>query len=220
MKKTEEKTFDNKNKIIIICAIIAIAIIIITLLCVFLFKPSKELKLSDFERIAIYGYLEDYLSLDKIYMLSGKSSYDNLQYTQSKVKEVLDSYYETNHEDTIPTSVITSELDSKYDISSDTLDFHGILVSDYEYLPEEDAFRRVEGANSGLSSIENQVQMTTNSGDKLSVKNIEKISNNSYTVYFDIVDSTTQDSVVSETGTATISVINGSYELESCTIND
>ena len=220
MKRTEEKTFDNKNKIIIICAIVAFAIIIITLLCVFLFRPSKELKLSEFEKVAIYGYLENYLSLDKLYMLSGKSSYDNLQYTQSKVKEALDSYYESHNENTIPTSAITSELESKYDISSDTLDFHGILVSNYEYLPEEDAFRRVEGANSGLSSIENQVQMVTNNVDKLSVKNIEKLSDNSYMVYFDIVDSTTQDSVVSETGTATISVINGSYELESCTIND
>ena len=218
MKKTEDKLSDKKNRITIFCAIIAIAIIVISLLCAFLFKPSKELQLSEFEKIAIYGYLEDYLSLDRLYMLSGKASYDDLQYTQSRVKEILDSYYESHNASIIPTSVITSELETKYNIPSNTIDFHGILVSNYEYLPEEDAFERVEGANNGLASIESQVQIDANSTDKLSITNIEKISDTSYIIYFDIISSI--ENSVSKTGTATISVINGNYELENCVIND
>lgn len=218
MKKTEDKLF-CKNSFITFCAIIAIAIITISLLCAFILKPSKKLQLSEFEKIAIYGYLEDHLSLDKLYLLSGKSSYNNLQYTQSKVKEILDSYYENHNEDIIPTSIVTSELGTKYNISSDTIDFHGILVSNYEYLPEQDAFKRVEGANIGLASIESQVQTDANSTDKLSITNIEKISDNSYIVYFDVISSETEN-VASKTGAVTISVINGSYELENCTITD
>ena len=195
-------------------------ILIITLLCIFLFNQSKELKLSDFEKIAIYGYLEDYLSLDKLYMLSGNSSYDDLHYTQSKIKEVLDSYYEQNHSEIIPTNVITSELEEKYGISTDTLDFHGILVSNYEYLPEDNSFKRVEGANSGLADSENQVQAIANSNDKVSVKSIEKISNDSYLVNFDIISSSDLENQISQSGNVTIKVANNSYELTSCNIND
>ena len=160
-----------KNKFILIGSIVFV-VIVITILCIFLLKSSSVLELSDFEKIAVYGYLEDYLSLDKLYLLSNKSSYDESQYLQSKVKQILDSHYEKSHDELIPTSIISDELSKNYGISADSLDYHGILVSDFEFSPQDNAFIRVEGANSGVSSIENQVFMNENSDNKLSIKKI------------------------------------------------
>lgn len=221
MERIEKKCKCNeKTRILSFSIFFAIFVIVFSLIMGIALRPSKFLELSEFEKIAIYGYLEDYLSLDKLYMLSGKSSYDNLQYNQSKVKEILDSYYEEHNENIIPTSIITSELEAKYNIPSNSIDFHGILVSNYEYLPEQNAFQRVEGANSGMASIETQVNSIANSNDKkISITNIERLSDISYIVHFNIVSSNSENTT-SETGNATISINNGIYELESCNIND
>lgn len=204
-----------KNKFILIGSIVFV-VIVITILCIFLLKSSSVLELSDFEKIAVYGYLEDYLSLDKLYLLSNKSSYDESQYLQSKVKQILDSHYEKSHDELIPTSIISDELSKNYGISADSLDYHGILVSDFEFSPQDNAFIRVEGANSGVSSIENQVFMNENSDNKLSIQKIEKASKDSYIVYFNVMDSS--ESNVSASGSVTINVVDNAYELENCTI--
>lgn len=213
MEKTKETNLIKKRAIII--ASCTIIVVIVVAICITLFfGNSKKLELSDFERIAVYNYLDDYLSLDKLYLLAGKSNYDDLQFTQSKIKQILDEQYSANSEGTISTSTISSELERVYGISSD-IDYHGILVSDYEFLPDEDAFKRVDGANSGMTSIENNVEMDANGNEKVSVSNIEKLSDSSYKVFFDVVDSLS-DSRVLNSGSVVISVDNGSYKLDSC----
>ena len=216
MKKIKEKKL-NKRNLFILCAIIGV--IITGLLFLFLHKQSKELNLSSFEKVAVSNYLEDYLSLDKLYLLSGKFSYNELQYTQAKIKETLDSYYNQNPSETIPASVIITQLENKYNISSDTLDFHGILISDYEYLPAEDAFKRVEGANKGMGDLENQVETTASKNGKTSIKTIEKKVKDSYIVYFDVVSLDSEDNII-DSGNVTIKVVDDNYELESCTFDN
>lgn len=217
MKKTEEKNFLTKKNILIVCGFIVILLIII-LFSIFSFKSSNKLKLSEFEKKAIYGYFESYLSLDKLYSLSGNSYFDELQYTQSKIKQALDSYYFANNVPTIPTSEVSSILQEKYGISTNAIDYHGIIVSDYEYIPEDNCFRRVDGANRGMSTIENQVQNIVND-KKISVQNIEKSSNTDYIIYFDIISANNAENLPIESGNVTIKLVNNTFELENCNIN-
>lgn len=216
MKKTEEKNFSKKS--LLIYSVIALAVV----LAIILFastgsNKSMNLDLTDFEKIAVYGYLEDYLSLDKLYLLAGKSSYDDLHYTRSKIKSILDEQYNSNPDSTIPVSIINSELNDKYSIDSNNIDYHGILVSDYEYMPDQNAFRRVEGANKNMGSLENEVDTVSNSNYELSITNINQVSDNSFVVNFDVVDSSNNS--VHQSGNVTVKVIDGTYELENCTIN-
>lgn len=217
--KKNKNIFSNQNVWWIIGGC-ALAIIVLIVIYVAILGSTKvPTKLDEFQKVAIYGYLEDYLSLDKLYLKAGKSNYDDLQYTQSKVKQILDSEYQRNPESTISTSVISAELSNLYDISSDTIDYHGILVSDYEFVPEEDAFKRVDGANRAMASIENVVELTGNSNEKISITGIEKLTENSYKVNFNVVDSLSVDRILNS-GNATIIAQNGAYELDSCSFDN
>ena len=112
-------------------AIILIILIFIILIALFfgVFSKNKNLKLDDFEKISIYNYLEnDVLNIEKLYKLSGKTGYNELQLFQSKLKQTLDIYFSEHSELEVSTSTILDLIDPSY--IPESVDFHGIIVSD------------------------------------------------------------------------------------------
>ena len=213
---TKEKLLKNK-KFLIIGGIIVFAIIVLVVIFLVL-NSSKTLKLSKFEEIAVYGYLEDYLSPQELYYISGESSLDELQYLQLQVKKAIDSYAQEYQTDTVPVSSITSALSENKLLKNVNVDFHGIVVSDYEYSPEEDAYIRVEGANSGVAFIEADIANDSNLNVSTKVKEIKELEKNKFTVYFDLVDGSSDS--VSDSGEAVLSINNedSSFNIDSCKI--
>ena len=213
---TKEKLLKNK-KFLIIGGIIVFALIVLVVIFLVL-NSSKTLKLSKFEEIAVYGYLEDYLSPQELYYISGESSLDELQYLQLQVKKAIDSYAQEYQTDTVPVSSITSALSENKLLKNVNVDFHGIVVSDYEYSPEEDAYIRVEGANSGVAFIEADIANDSNLNVSTKVKEIKELEKNKFTVYFDLVDGSSDS--VSDSGEAVLSINNedSSFNIDSCKI--
>ena len=213
---TKEKLLKNK-KFLIIGGIIVFAIIVLVVI-VLVLNSSKTLKLSKFEEIAVYVYLEDYLSPQELYYISGESSLDELQYLQLQVKKAIDSYAQEYQTDTVPVSSITSALSENKLLKDVNVDFHGIVVSNYEYSPEEDAYIRVEGANSGVAFIEGDIANDSNLNVSTKVKEIKELEKNKFTVYFDLVDGSSDS--VSDSGEAVLSINNedSSFNIDSCKI--
>ena len=213
---TKEKLLKNK-KFLIIGGIIVFAIIVLVVI-VLVLNSSKTLKLSKFEEIAVYGYLEDYLSPQELYYISGESSLDELQYLQLQVKKAIDLYAQEYQTDTVPVSSITSALSENKLLKDVNVDFHGIVVSDYEYSPEEDAYIKKEGANSGVSFIEGDIANDSNLNVTTKVKEIKELEKNKFTVYFDLVDSSSDS--VSDSGEVVLSINeeDSSFNIDSCKI--
>ena len=103
-------------------------------------------------------------------------------------------------------------------IKDANVDFHGIVVSDYEYSPEEDAYIRKDGANRGVSFIESDIVNNTNSNVTTKVKEIKELEKNKYTVYFDLVDNSSD--YVSDSGEVVLSINEEDFSLniDSCKI--
>lgn len=219
--KVEKKSIKNLNYqklAIVIAAIILIIVLVVVLAKVFSSK-NKELNFDEFEKVAIYGYLEDnLLDVSKIYQSSGKSTYNELQVFQSKLKQALDSYFSTHSEKKVATSTILGMVNSEYVPAS--VDFHGIVVSDYEYDPETDSFVQSIGANANIAGIEADVNSVNYSDKKADVQKIEKTSDNKYKVSFNIVNSIVGSDSVEATGEAIISLQDDKLILDSCTLND
>ena len=208
MPKAKKKKALNLNLSLVLVVIILIVIIVILIS-----KKASIKDLSDFERNAIYNYFENSLSIEKLYQVSGKSQYDETQYTQSKIKEAADSIYEQKHEKEIKVDEIMSEL-SKQDISLENIDFRAIVISDYEYSDSEKAFIRKEGANSGISGVENQIQgMFAN--ETIVVTELKKLKKDSYSISFNIVEKYNKENI-KESGIATIKIENNTYSIEKC----
>lgn len=216
-EKKISKKLDYK-KIAIVVAVLVFLIFIIVLI----FKQStkdSELKLNDFEKIAVYNYLEDnLLDISTLYKLSGKSDYNELEVFQSKLKQALDTYFSTHSESEVSTSTVLGLVDSKYIPSG--IDFHGIIVSDYEYNPENETFRKSPGANANIAGIESEVNSIDYSGKKASVQKIEKTKDNKCKVTFNIVNSIIGNDSVEATGEAILSIQDNDLKIDSCTIND
>ena len=134
--------FLKKYKLPVI--IIVIVLIIVILLAIFLSnrKTEKELELSDFEKIAIYNYLEnDLLDMQTLYLKANNSNLNDVEMIQVQVQDALDNYFANNPNATsVSTSVIYSILSNNYDIDSSLVDFHGIVLSNYEYNPDTNEY--------------------------------------------------------------------------------
>ena len=202
-------------KLISIIAIILIVIFIILAIC--LNKDSK-LKFNDFERISIYGYLENnVLDVFKLYQLSGKIEYNETEIFQGKLKQALDNYFANSSEKEVSTSTILGLIDS--DFVPESLDFNGIIVSDYEYNSEKNVFVVSKGSYSNISGIESSANNIDFSENKTVVKSIEKSSGNTYKVVFDIINVIHNDTV-EDSGEVIISVKDNTLNIDSCIIND
>lgn len=214
--KVQKKLKISKKTIVIAIAILLVilAIILITNL-----SKNKALNFDEFEKIAIYNYLEnEVLDVTTIYKTSGKIEYNDSQIFQAKLKQSLDTYFANNSSSEVSTSEILGRIDSTY--IPDSLDFHGIIVSDYQYNPENNSFRKSPGANSNLAGIELSANNLDYSNKKTSVQQIEKTSDNKYKVSFNIVDSMVENSTIEASGEAIILIENNNYKIESCNINE
>ena len=218
--KVEKKSSKNLNSQKIVFALVAIIIIVVIIFAlVKIFSKDKTLEFNDFEKTAIYGYLEDtVLDMQEVYQLSGASQYNELQIFQSNLKQALDSYFATSSDTSVPTSTILGMIDSANRPSN--VDFHGVVVSDYEYNPETDSFEKAPGANANLAGIEADANSINYLDKKASVQKIEETDDHKYKVSFNIVNSIIGDEAVEATGEAIISLQDGELILESCTIND
>lgn len=218
--KVEKKSSKNLNSQKVVIAIIAIIVIVAVIFAIInIFSKDKALEFNDFEKAAIYGYLEDtVLDIQKVYQLSGASQYNELQIFQANLKQALDSYFATSSDTSVPTSTILGMVNSNSIPAS--LDFHGIVVSDYEYNPETDSFEKAPGANANLAGIEADASSITYSDKKASVQKIEETEDHKYKVSFNVVNSMIDDGTPEATGEAIISLQDGEIILESCTINN
>ena len=218
--KVEKKSSKNLNSQKVVIAIIAIIVIVAVISTIInIFSKDKALEFNDFEKAAIYGYLEDtVLDIQKVYQLSGASQYNELQIFQANLKQALDSYFATSSDTSVPTSTILGMVNSNSIPAS--LDFHGIVVSDYEYNPETDSFEKAPGANANLAGIEADASSITYSDKKASVQKIEETEDHKYKVSFNVVNSMIDDGTPEATGEAIISLQDGEIILESCTINN
>ena len=218
--KVEKKSSKNLNSQKVVIAIIAIIVIVAVIFAIInIFSKDKALEFNDFEKAAIYGYLEDtVLDIQKVYQLSGASQYNELQIFQANLKQALDSYFATSSDTSVPTSTILGMVNSNSIPTS--VDFHGIVVSDYEYNPETDSFEKAPGANANLAGIEADASSITYSDKKASVQKIEETEDHKYKVSFNVVNSMIDDGTPEATGEAIILLQDGELILESCTIND
>lgn len=218
--KVEKKSSKNLNSQKVVIAIIAIIVIVAVIFAIInISSKDKALEFNDFEKAAIYGYLEDtVLDIQKVYQLSGASQYNELQIFQANLKQALDSYFATSSDTSVPTSTILGMVNSNSIPAS--LDFHGIVVSDYEYNPETDSFEKAPGANANLAGIEADASSITYSDKKASVQKIEETEDHKYKVSFNVVNSMIDEGTPEATGEAIILLQDGEIILESCTINN
>lgn len=218
--KVEKKSKSNLDykRIAIIIGIIALIIILIIVIKNSS-KTSNDLELDDFEKIAVYSYLEDnLLDVSTLYSLSGNSDYNDIQIFQAKLKQALDEYFSTSSDNEVSTSTILGLIDSQYIPSN--VDFHGILVSDYEYDTENDTFVKSAGANANISGLEAEINTIDYSDKKADVQKIEKLSDNTFKVTFNIVNSTVEDGIAEATGEVVLSIQDDELVIDSCTINE
>lgn len=207
----------NYKKLGIAIAILLIFIIAIILIINLVKNKNKELKFDEFEKIAIYNYFEnELLDVETLYQVSGNSNYNELEIFQTKLKQALDNYFLSNSGNEVNSASILSSIESKY--IPDNVDFHGILVSDYEYNFENDTFVKSPGANPGLSNIESQVSGMDYSNQKSSVQKIEKLEENKYKIYFNIIDIINSENIL-DTGDIIVHIENNEFVIDSCTIN-
>lgn len=209
--------FVKKNKLFIIIALVILVIAIC--LIVFLSSKSseKELELSDFERVAIYSYFEDdFLDLRDLYLKANNSNLNDVEILQVQVQTALDNYFSNNPDSTsISVSEINSILSTDYNINTSLVDFHGLVLSNYEYNPETDEI--VVNANSNVqanTSIYNEFQNYDN--QSLKVTKITQISDGQYKIYANILDG---DNVIS-TAEVTLKLENDAFSIESCSISE
>ena len=212
-----QKKFKISKKTIVIA--IAILLVILAIILITNLSKNKALNFDEFEKIAIYNYLEkEVLDVTTIYKTSGKIEYNDSQIFQAKLKQSLDTYFANNSSSEVSTSEILGTINSSY--IPENIDFHGILVSDYQYNPENSSFRKSPGANSNLAGIELSANNIDYSNKKTSIQKIEKTSDNKYKISFNIVDSMVENSTVEASGEAIILIENNHYKIESCNINE
>lgn len=220
-EKNKKGTIRQKKLIMTII----IAIIILAIIIAIVAKIVSLVKLDDFKKYTIYSYLEnDVLNVYTLYQLGGKASYDETQVFQSKLKEALDNYFSTNSGDSISASEALSLVDSIY--VPDNVDFHGIIVSGYEYNAENDTIEKSSDSHSNMATIESEVNSVDYSNQVSKVQKIKKVNNTSYKVYFNIVDTTngaaadSDNATVEASGVATVSLVDGSLVIEDCSFDE
>ena len=220
MEVKKKKNFKLDYKKLAIFVVIMVILIVSVVLIAMYVSKNHTLNFDTFEKVAIYSYLEDdLLDVATLYNLSGNSDYNEMQVFQSKLKQALDSYFASNSSaNEVSTSEAMSLVDSKYIPSG--VDFHGIIVSDYTYNPENDTFTRTPGANANIAGIEAEVNSIDYSDKKASVQNIEKTSDDKYKVIFNIVNSMIDNPTPEATGEVILSIKDDELNIDSCTINE
>lgn len=209
--------FLKKYKLPVI--IIVIVLIIVILLAIFLSnrKTEKELVLSDFEKIAIYNYLEnDLLDMQTIYLKSNNSELNDVEMIQVQVQDALDNYFANNPNATsVSTSVIYSILSNDYDIDSSLVDFHGIVLSNYEYNPDTNEI--VINNNSDVQpDMSLNAEFANLDNQQLDITKITELPDGQYKVYGNILDN---ESIIS-TAEIVLKLENDTIQIGECSIKE
>ena len=201
--------------------ILIIVIILIITICLAVFLPSKdteqELQFSDFEKVAIYDYLEnDLLDMQTLYLTANNSELNDVEMIQVQVQNALDNYFSNNPSATsVSVNEIYSILSNEYGIDTSLVDFHGLVLSNYEYNPETDEI--IINGNTDIqpdTTLNNEFANLDN--QKLEITKITQISDNQYKVYGNILDN---DSVISTTE-ITLKLENDTLQIETCYISN
>lgn len=209
--------FIKKYKFIII----TIVVIIIIGICITTFlstrNSEKELDFSDFEKTAIYNYLEnDVLDVKSLYLKANNDNLNEVELLQIQIQGALDTYFLDNPDYTsISVSDIYAILNSEYSIDTSLIDFHGIVLSNYEYNSETDEIV-VNTNNNVKPDIELIDKFSNFDSHSLDITKITQISDNQYKVYGNILNN---DIVVSTTE-VTLKLDNNQFAIENCTITD
>lgn len=209
--------FLKKYKLPVI--IIVIILIIVILLAIFLSnrKTEKELELSDFEKIAIYNYLEnDLLDMQTLYLKANNSNLNDVEMIQVQVQDALDNYFANNPNATsVSTSVIYSILSNNYDIDSSLVDFHGIVLSNYEYNPDTNEI--VINNNSDVQpDMSLNAEFDNLDNQKLDITKITELPDGQYKVYGNILDN---ESIIS-TAEIVLKLENDTIQIGECSIKE
>ena len=209
--------FLKKYKLPVI--IIVIVLIIVILLAIFLSnrKTEKELELSDFEKIAIYNYLEnDLLDMQTLYLKANNSNLNDVEMIQVQVQDALDNYFANNPNATsVSTSVIYSILSNNYDIDSSLVDFHGIVLSNYEYNPDTNEI--VINNNSDVQpDMSLNAEFDNLDNQQLDITKITELPDGQYKVYGNILDN---ESIVS-TAEIVLKLENDTIQIGECSIKE
>lgn len=209
--------FIKKYKIVFI----TVALIIIIAICIIIFLSTriteKELNLSDFEKIAIYNYLEnDLLNMQTLYLKANNSDLNEIESLQVQVQDALDNYFSDNPNATsVSVSEINSILSSEYNMDTSLVDFHGLVLSNYEYNPETDEI--VINADSTIQANDSLYNEFANlENQTLKITKITQISDKQYKVYGNILEN---DDVISS-AEITLTLENDTLTIEDCSITD
>lgn len=211
--------FIKKYKILIL----TLAIIIIIAICLIIFlstrdsKTEKELVFSDFEKTAIYHYLEDdLLDIKTLYLKDNNNDLNDVEIIQVQVQDALDNYFANNPNATsISVSEINFILSSEYNIDTSLVDFHGLVLSNYEYNPETDEII-VNGNSDTQPNMALYNEFANLENQSLEITKITQLSENEYKVYGNILDN---DSVIATTE-VTLKLENNAFAIEDCSITD
>lgn len=211
--------FVKKNKILIL----TLAVIIIIAICLIIFlstkdsNTEKELVFSDFEKTAIYHYLEDdLLDMKTLYLKDNNNDLNDVEIIQVQVQDALDNYF-TNNPNTTSVSVseINSILSSEYNVDTSLVDFHGLVLSNYEYNPETDEIM-VNGNSDTQPNMALYNEFANLENQSLEITKITQLSENEYKVYGNILDN---DSAIA-TCEVTLKLENNVFTIADCSILD
>lgn len=211
--------FVKKNKILIL----TLAVIIIIAICLIIFlstkdsNTEKELVFSDFEKTAIYHYLEDdLLDMKTLYLKDNNNDLNDVEIIQVQVQYALDNYF-TNNPNTTSVSVseINSILSSEYNVDTSLVDFHGLVLSNYEYNPETDEIM-VNGNSDTQPNMALYNEFANLENQSLEITKITQLSENEYKVYGNILDN---DSAIA-TCEVTLKLENNVFTIADCSILD
>ena len=211
MKKNKKEYYGK----IAIIAIIIILILIILIFVINKLTKNSELKFNEFEKTTIYGYLENnVLDVETLYKMSGKSEFNEIQIFQAKLKLTLDEYFKEHQGNSVSVSTILDLVDSKY--IPNTVDFHGIIMSNYEFNANDNTFVKSKNTNLNISIMESQINQIDYTNKKASVEKIKKETENKYKITFNIINNQN----VENSGNAIISLENGKFAIEDCKFDD
>lgn len=226
MEKMEKKERKLNLKILIPAVIAVIVIAIIIIICI-VANSSKELKLSEFEKIGIYGYLEnDFLNVNELKLKANNQEFNEIEILQIQTKEVLDKYFNTNNIEKATEEEIMAEL-SRNDIDTAMVDFNGLQIPGYEYNPETKEISRANIYEQNLDIA--MYQEFEDNNQKFKITKIEKESDNVYIVYGNFVDETElnnqqeqEENNTQEESKVTVklSIKDNNYTIDECTIKD
>ena len=209
---------NTKKRILIsILAILLIAVVIGLIIFFVTRNSEKKIDLKNFKKITIYNYLEnDLLTVQKLYLADSNSNLNDVELLQVQIQSVLDSYFTDNPDATsVSVQELYSLLEEQYKTDSSSIDFHGLVLSNYEYNFETDMIEK--SPNSNIVSNDNiYSQFVGAENQTLEITNITELPSGEYKVYGNILDG---ESVISS-AEIILKVENGNISIQDCSINN